>query len=434
MPIKKLIGLAKTEFGRNVLLLATGSGSGQLLAILLSPLITRLFTRGEFTAAEQFTMLFNILAVVVTGKYEFAIMAPKSQDDARHIIRLSIRLAAIGSLVIGLLCILWGDQFARWLNSPELGEWLWMLPFSVFGFALFNVFNYWFSRQKDYRVAGVSRALYSLVAEPVKVALGFVGTGVPGLLLGITAGHLVTGWYIVRRYLKSVPVGFGALSRTRERELAREYIDFPKYTIWGSIFNRTAQWAHVGLFSAFYGLEVVAFMALSRRIFLTPLNMLSNSFSQVFYQRIFEMENAEELRSFYWKLFRYFILTAIGLIGIVWLIPASLVEWVFGSGWGVTIDYLRILSFWFGLNFVSSSLSFISYRLNLQRFTFFMDLLHLVLMLASVQGAWWLGMSDYQAVIALSATKVFYFSVYFLMVWVYLNRYVRRWRVGQPTI
>jgi len=423
--LKKLLGLTKTEFGRNVLLLMTGSGAGQLLAILVSPLITRIFSREEFTAAEQFTMLFNILAVVVTGKYEFAIMAPKSNDDARHLIRLSLRLAAWGSLLIGVVCVLWGQQIAGLLNSPELGKWILLLPLSVFGFALFNVFNYWFSRQKNYRVPGWSRALYAFVAEPAKVVLGFAGTGTAGLLVGITLGHVITGWYIVRRYIQSVPQKFDGLTKQRERELAREYVDFPKYTIWGSIFNRTAQWAHVGLFSAFYGLEVVAFMALSRRIFLTPLNMLSNSFSQVFYQRIFDITDAALLRAFYWKLFRYFLLAAAGLIGMVWLIPEALVEWVFGEGWGVTINYLRILCFWFALNFVSSSLSFISYRLNLQRFTFFMDLLHLVLMLSSVAIAWALNWTDYEAVVALSVSKVLYFLIYFSMIWYFLNRHVR---------
>jgi lipopolysaccharide exporter len=409
-------------------MLLGGSGSGQLLAILLSPLITRLFTPEELTASEQFTMLFNILAVVVTGKYEFAVMAPKSDHDARHLVRLSLRLAAIGSLVLGVLCIMWGDVFARWLNSPELGEWIWLLPLSVFGFALFNVFNYWFSRQKNYRVAGFSKAVYSLAGEPSKVLMGWAGLGTFGLLAGITIGHLAAGWYIVSRFIRSVPARFADLSDRRERELAREYIDFPKYTIWGSIFNRTAQWAHVGLFSAFYGLEVVAFMALSRRIFMTPLNVLSNSFSQVFYQRIHDIDDALRLRAFYWKMFRYFMLAAAGLIGVVWLIPASLVEWVFGSGWGETMHYLRILCFWFAFNFVSSSLSFISYRLNLQRFTFVMDLLHLLLMLASVQGAWMAGMDAYQAVIALSATKVIYLSIYFALIGVYLNRHVRSQR------
>ena len=67
----------KSEFTRHVLILMTGTIAGQALVFLFSPVITRLFSPDDFSTLELYTMLTTIGVVVVTGKYEFAIMHPK---------------------------------------------------------------------------------------------------------------------------------------------------------------------------------------------------------------------------------------------------------------------------------------------------------------------------------------------------------------------
>ena len=138
------------EFTKHVLTLMTGTIAGQALVFLFSPVITRLFTPDDFTTLELYTMITTVGVVVVTGKYEFAIMHPKDKEDARHILGLSIGLAGIMSVLLFGLSFMVNDWVGEYYENPTMGQYLWMVPIGLFCFAVFNSVNYWFSRQKNY--------------------------------------------------------------------------------------------------------------------------------------------------------------------------------------------------------------------------------------------------------------------------------------------
>ncbi|MFN9799958.1 MAG: hypothetical protein ACK54P_08085, partial [Bacteroidota bacterium] len=116
------------EFAKNVLTLMTGTVLGQAAVLLLSPIITRLFTAEDMAGLEQYTMLMVLLSVVVTGKYEFAIMAPREREDARILLALSLRIAAAVCLVLLVTSFFLGDAMGRFYQNESLGSWLWTLP------------------------------------------------------------------------------------------------------------------------------------------------------------------------------------------------------------------------------------------------------------------------------------------------------------------
>jgi lipopolysaccharide exporter len=402
----------------------TGTTIGQALALLLSPIITRLFSPDDFSTLEQYTMLMTILVVVVTGKYEFAIMHPKQREDARHLVIVSIRIAFFASIALLIASFFLSDWVANYYQNPDLAPWLWTLPITLFAFAIFNIINYWFSRQKNYKIAATSKVWNSVASEPLKIGTGALGAGTGGLIWSTVVGNVLAAWYCLRHFFKDEPKGL-QYEKKKLWEVAREYKEYPLYTIWGSILNRLAQWAHIGVFSHYYGLYAIGFLALSRRVFMAPLNILSNSYSQVFYQRISEIEDARELQKFYHKnLVRFAALSAF-LVLIVLVLPASTMGFVFGEKWTMTMQFLKLLVWWYALNFVTSSLSFITYRINMQRIALFLDILHFVLIYFAVIGSFNAGMNELDALKTLVIAKVIYFVLNIVVILFYLNRYVK---------
>ena len=69
--------LENREFARHVLTLMSGTGLAQVIAVLASPLITRLFTPEDFGILASYTVLVGIFSAIVCGRYEFAIVLPK---------------------------------------------------------------------------------------------------------------------------------------------------------------------------------------------------------------------------------------------------------------------------------------------------------------------------------------------------------------------
>jgi O-antigen/teichoic acid export membrane protein len=421
--------LLRSEFFRNVMTLLTGTALGQLIALLLSPILTRLFSLNDFSTYEQYSFLCSLLMVIITGRYEFAVMQPRDKEGARHVAGLSIRIAFYFSLVLLVILVFTAQWIADFNRNQELYWLLFTLPIAVFCAGVFQTINYWFSRIKNYRVAATSRMLYTAGGEPFKAVAGFVHPSAAGLVWGAVLGHVVSAWYAWRQFLKDEPRTIFNLSKDRLWEMARRYKEYPVYGIWGAILNNLAQWAHVAVFTYFYGeraLVPIAFIALSRRIFFNPLGMLAGSYGQVFYQRISEMHDGKELKRFFLKNLFRFLAVAVFAVAAVQLLPDNTLGFIFGEEWREAMVYLRILSYWYALNFAISSLSFIFNRLKLQWYTLVIDAIHFVSVVAAFAIAYHNHLDELGAVRSMVIAKVIYLTLNILAVIYFLNRNIRK--------
>ena len=428
---KSVTEFLKVEYIRNVATLMIGTVAGQALVFLLSPVVFRLFTPEDITSLEQVTMMITVLSVVVTGKYEFAIMHPREKSDAIHLVALTILVSLGVSLFFLLISLFFSDLIATEYGNPKLSSYLWTVPVALFFTGVFNAFNYWFSRTKEYKVAAKSKLYSAVAAEPLKIGFGYLSWGTAGLMFANTLGTFISALQAYLVFVKSQPKQLIQVSKKRMKELAILHKDYPLFSIWGSVLNRIAQWAHVGIFTAYFGLVGVGLMALSRRVLFAPLNVLSNSYSQVFFQRISEIEDAKELRGLYYKSLFRFLLFSAAMVIFIQALPDGTTAFLFGEPWRNAIHYLKVLSFWFALNFVTSNLATITYRIQMQRAGFFLDAFHFVLVMASVYYAHWSGMNEWQATKVLVGAKVMYFTVNILVVALFLERYVKRQSLAQ---
>lgn len=430
----KFKSVYRNEFIRNVLTLMTGSALGQGLALLLSPVLTRLFTPEDFSAFEQYALLLSVFTVVITGRYEFAILHPDDKEDARHIAALAMRTALKICGVMLLVLLILPGTIASFLHQQELKWWLWTLPFALFAIAIFNTTNFWFSREKEFKVAATSKMLYSFTGEPVKLATGFLNTGTAGLIIGTLAGHFIAAWYSWKKFVASESKRFTNLSKAKLKSLASEHADYPRYAVWGGILNNLAQWAHVAIFTVFYGEKAIipiGMIALSRRIFFNPLGILSTSYGQVFYQKISEIKSAVMLRNFYLSnLFRFLIFSGV-LVFMVQILPDDSLGIIFGEAWTGALPYLQVLSYWYALNFVIGTLSFIFYRLQLQWLTLAADIFHFVIVIVAFWFARYTQQDEMGAIRMMVIAKVLYLILNGLVVIAFLQRNCRLEKLNQ---
>ena len=416
------------EYVRNVLTLMGGTVLGQGLVFLMSPFVTRLFSPEDFTTLEQYVMLIAVLTPLITGKYEFAIMSHRDKSDALHVVGLSLRVAFYTCLFLMLFMLFFAKDVSYWLSNESIGVFLWTLPIVLFFTAVFNIFNYWFSRLKQYKIASKSKVWASFSSEPLKIAAGWGSWGSIGLIFSTIVAAIGSGFYVFFNFLKSEPNGLRNLSNERMKALAILHKDYPLFSVWGSVLNRLAQSAHIGIFAFYYGLLGIGLMALCRRIVLGPLNVISNSYSQVFFQRISEIESPVELKALYYKVLFRFLIFAGFMIFVVQMLPTNTMGFIFGPAWLSSLAYLKYLIFWFALNFVTSSLSFITYRINMMRAGLFLDALHFVLAIVAVYLAHVWGMNELEATKFLVISKVVYFSINILVILWFLERYTKKYQ------
>ncbi len=79
----------KSEFSKNTLTLMIGSALAQVIPIIISPILTRVYTPEEFGIFALYITFISIGASLVTAKYETAILLPKKEENAKYLVYIS---------------------------------------------------------------------------------------------------------------------------------------------------------------------------------------------------------------------------------------------------------------------------------------------------------------------------------------------------------
>jgi O-antigen/teichoic acid export membrane protein len=90
--MKKIIQLLpfRSEFGKNILTLSSGTAFAQVIPFLFYPIIARIFTPAEFGLLATLTALITIMAEFSSGKYELGILIAKTKQDAANLAGLAL--------------------------------------------------------------------------------------------------------------------------------------------------------------------------------------------------------------------------------------------------------------------------------------------------------------------------------------------------------
>jgi len=74
--------IRKSEFGRHILTVFSGTLAAQIFSFLILPLLAYLFTPEDIGIRGVFLAVQASLAIALNGGYELAIMLPEKEEDA----------------------------------------------------------------------------------------------------------------------------------------------------------------------------------------------------------------------------------------------------------------------------------------------------------------------------------------------------------------
>lgn len=336
--------------------LAGGAGAAQLLAAAIAPLLTRLYTPEDFGVLAVYTGIISLIGVMSTGQFYQAIPLPKSEADAANLASLSLLLVLLTSGMTALLVVPFGGQLASVLRAPGLADLAWLIPLGVVGVAAYEITSTYAIRKKSFGLLARTRILQGMGQSGAQLGLGAGGSGPFGLIIGQVLGQsLGTGSLAVAAWKTDKAafeeVSFAGMTRTGSR-----YRRFPLLWSWAVILNTLGTQAPPLLLSAFFGGTVTGLFALGQRLAMMPVMLVAKSTSQVFFALAAESDREQigtETSGLFAKMFR----AGLPFFPIVVLAAPQLVAVLFGSEWRESGVYIRWLSPWLFLLFVTIPLT-----------------------------------------------------------------------------
>lgn len=383
----KLKNLIKGSFFKNVAVLMSGTAIAQGLAFAASPILSRIYEPEAFGVFGLFTAACGIFAVVASAKYELSILLPKEDKDAANLLWLSIGIIFSISILTFFLVLLFREKAAEILGSPELAPLLWWAPVTILFSGLYNAFNYWTTRNKQFKRLSISRVLKTTGREGTQLGLGFASNLQSG---GLVFGHVVgeacsAGALITQTYKDDYALVKDSFNAKRIKVLAKEHIDFLKYNAPQTLMNSISQNVPAILLAFFFSPAIVGFYWFTHRILFAPNQLIGNSIRQVFYQRANEQrKNDNDVKGLYVKTTLSLALIGVLPLILLGLFGPSLFAFIFGSEWYEAGIYSQWLSLWWFAGFINPPSVMMIPILNLQKFQFLYEVLLTILRVVAI--------------------------------------------------
>ncbi|MEO8446695.1 MAG: oligosaccharide flippase family protein [bacterium] len=348
--------IKQNQFAKNVSVLASGTIIVQGISILLSPVLSRLYTPEDYGLLAVFISCISVLIVIGSFRYELAILIPKEAAEANALLILSIGINIIFAAVIFLLTIIFNSSFSILLGNEKISFWLYFIAPVFLASGISQSLTSWYNRNKNYKLISGVRIYQSSINSVFSLGLGFLKFNSVGLIVSQIASQILSSLYIVKR--SALSLRKFSFSIPELKQAAKKHIEFPAYSLPSALLDVFSINSIIFLLNHFFSEAVTGAYSFSLRILTLPTVLIGAAIGQVFYQKISEAHsNNEKITSSIYKTWKVLFLLGIVPAIIIFFFGEQLFSIVFGSKWiqaGEISRYVCILTL---VNFVSSPTS-----------------------------------------------------------------------------
>ncbi len=273
-------------FRLKVLQVAGGTALAQGMLVLASPVLTRLYTPADFGVLVVYVAIVSILVILASLRLEYALPIPADDGEAIDLLALCVLLVAATTCLSSLLLHAMEERILAWMHAPALAPYLWLVPVSILGCGLYQVFNCWAIRKGGYKRIARTKVTQGLTQLSLQIGLGALVKGPLGLLVGDAVGRSNGTRTLAMLDWRS---DWARLRRVTWRGMWRAAVRFRRFPAIASgtaLMNALNMRMPALLLAIYYGPAVAGCFALAQRVFALPSSVIGESVAQVYFGEV----------------------------------------------------------------------------------------------------------------------------------------------------
>ncbi|GAA0789394.1 MULTISPECIES: oligosaccharide flippase family protein [Pseudomonadati] len=345
----------KSKYVRNILTLVSSAFFAQILALLLTPILTRLYSPEEFGVFTAFIGYSGTLAAFIFLSLELAIVKSKSARELSSVLGLmlviSIFLLSILSITIYL-----ESSFYTLIGFDKLFDIKTIVLLGVLCSATNLVLNQFISRKEQFSVYATSQISFVALRFVFSYLFFYFGYTQYGLVFGFILATILIIIYLYQR-----------------AEIYKERITLKKVYFFAAlrkhkqlvIFNTPSNIINILIinFPIFFilknfGLEAAGLFGLAYRMVMLPVTLVNKAIGQVIYKRFSVMSITDKtMLAFIIKNMLFLTLSFPGFV-LLYLFGEEMFSFVFGMEWRIAGEFAALMSPFIFLSFLISPLSY----------------------------------------------------------------------------
>lgn len=370
--LKNLKNKLYTEYVGDFLKLFSGSTISQIIAFGFSPILYRLYEKNDYGIFGYYVALVTVLGSFSSLQYLQAIFLEEKESDSKSIVWLNRVVNFLVSLVCLLVVWIFNEPISQMLKSPDLGPWLYLLPFSLFFMGQNEIYRVWSSRKKKFKLLAENSIITAITVPVFSISFGIWKSGPMGLFVGYLLSQLIPALVLEYRIPREQRVLWSDFNLVKIKEFAWKYRKFPKINLPSDIINRLSNQIPVFMLGQFGVVSGIAIYGLCARILSLPSQVISSAIGEIFRQRA-SLDYLQ--KGSFNSIFLQTLKLTGGISFVIILGVLILGPWffgfIYGEQWVEAGDLSRYLILFFMVKFIVSPLSFtvvIKQKLNLGLF------------------------------------------------------------------
>lgn len=340
---------------RAILTLLTGTTLSQLFLTFMLPVLSRLYSFSDFAVYGFLQSIITPLSALACGRYEMTIVTARTNGRAVNAVFLSYLFSMVFALIVFVILLPFHGNINNWFQADLFRKIWFFLPLFIVAQGVYIANNFYLQRVKHFKGLAFSKIVQH--GSNVVLAFFFYFIAVPaGLILGLFSGF-VTASCITYLQMQKNNFSLRYFSLKQIKIHALEYKEYPLYNATPAFLYYLTFSIPVLLISRHFMSDIIGQYTLARQIMLIPSGMIASAISQVYFQRIVQVNTNNK---FIWPEFKtvfiYLFLMALLMCLIVVPFGPHLFSFVFGQKWQPSGVFARYLIINASLQFICTSL------------------------------------------------------------------------------
>ena len=362
-------------------LLISVSVGVQLIALLLLPWVSRLYTPDTLGDLALILSIATLLSIAVGGRYDQAIVVCQEPLERDHLLRLTLWITGVITLILFALTPVIEPRIVATRYATLQGK-LWLIPPVVCALGLSTTLsNYALSLGHFKRIA-TSKAVQGLGNNGLKVGFGLFSPTVWSLW-GAQIASTLLALVPLLPSLKQHKTINGPTNRSWLKFVARKYRVFPIFSLPQTLITTLLGSILILMLPLGYTTVEVGLVSMATMLARRPIQLIADSVSQVYFNRLSVAHHAQApWRPLVRPLLLVTLVVGIPTLLILWWAMPYLVRWLLAPEYVACTEIIRAMLVYLLVFFFTSIINVIPDIIERQRAHLQFQLLNLFLQVA----------------------------------------------------
>lgn len=391
-------------------LMILSSGIAQVILIITTPIITRLYSPTEFGEFTIFSNIAMILIPIINARYDLLIVNTKNDRSANILSQISFLI----SLLI-LLILIPIFAISAWLYPNFILDFIFII-IMLFLVSLTNIFTNYLNKERKYKVLSLINVFRAGSMALLQIIFGLLALGSLGLIIGFSLSYIAgitLGYKTFKKHFNIVR------DKEETKALFLENKNQLVYSTPSILLNSLSFSVVVFFIGILYTNTEVGIYGMAIRVLGIPVAIISLGLSKIFMQQAndYYIEYGN-FRNLLLKFSSILVIVSIILYVPLYLFSEELVNILLGHSWVDAITVIKIVIPLFVIRLIVSTVSLSVIVLQKQQLELILQALFLIgttatFVISKMLNLTFLNFVSINTVVLIVSYMIFFIALYY---------------------